>query len=81
MIERRVFCTLVALLAACFAVQRLEGQVLYGSIVGTVADQAGASVPNAKVRITSRGTTQSRETETDRRGLMHFRRCPAMPTK
>src|SRR5258708_31265041 len=71
-----VWVALLALLAACFDVQRLEGQVLYGSIIGTVTDQAGTSVPNAKVRITSRGTTQSRETETDAAGTYAF---PSLP--
>ena len=66
----------VALFAAMFTLQRLEAQVLYGSIVGTIADQAGATVPNAKVRITSRGTTQSRETLTDAAGTYTF---PSLP--
>jgi hypothetical protein len=51
-------------------------QVLYGSLVGTVTDPAGASVPNANVRITSLGTTQSREAETDSSGTYTF---PAIP--
>ena len=83
MIGRSVFCTFIgrslraligmaALLAALFTAPGLDAQVLYGSIVGTVTDQAGASVPNAKVRITSRGTTQSRETETDAAGTYAF---------
>ena len=55
---------------------RVNAQVLYGSLVGTVVDQAGASVPNAKVHITSRGTSQSRETETDSDGTYTF---PSMP--
>ncbi len=55
---------------------RSNAQVLYGSIVGTVVDQAGSSVPNAKVHITSRGTSQSRETETDSDGTYTF---PSMP--
>ena len=45
-----------------------NAQVLYGTIAGTVVDQAGASVAGASVRITSLGTTQSRETETDASG-------------
>ena len=49
-----------------------NAQVLYGSLVGTVTDQAGASVPGANVRITSLGTTQSRETETDAEGNYTF---------
>ena len=41
-----------------------------------LASVAGASVPNAKVRITSRGTTQSRETVTDAAGTYAF---PSLP--
>ena len=55
---------------------RINAQVLYGAIVGTVTDQAGASIPNAKVRITSLGTSQSRETETDAAGTYTF---PSLP--
>src|SRR5689334_10998919 len=51
-------------------------QVLYGSMVGTVVDQAGASVPGARVRITSIGTSQSRETDTDSSGTYTF---PSIP--
>src|SRR5215471_4891183 len=68
----QVSAAVAALLAVSFDAPRLRAQVLYGSIVGTVTDQAGASVPNAKVRITSRGTTQSRETETDAAGTYAF---------
>ena len=55
---------------------RSHAQVLFGSIVGTVTDQAGASVPGAHVHITSLGTTQSRDTETDATGTYAF---PAIP--
>src|SRR5436309_3077021 len=51
---------------------RANAQVLYGAIVGTVTDQAGASVPGAKVRAMSVGTSQSRETETDGAGTYAF---------
>src|SRR5215831_2800671 len=87
MIGRSGFCTftgrswraligMAALFATLFTAPRLDAQVLYGSILGTVTDQAGASLPNAKVRITSRGTTQTRETETDAAGTYAF---PSLP--
>jgi outer membrane receptor protein involved in Fe transport len=87
MIGHSVFCTftgrssraligMTALLAALFTAPKLDAQVLYGSIVGTVTDQAAASIPNAKVRITSNGTTQTRETETDAAGTYAF---PSLP--
>jgi hypothetical protein len=74
MIARRVFH--LALFAVLFSVPSLDAQVLYGSVVGTVTDQAGAAVPNAKIRITSRGTTLSRDTETDAAGTYTF---PSLP--
>ena len=46
--------------------------MLYGSIVGSVVDEAGSSVPGAKVRVTSVGTGQVRETETDEPGTYSF---------
>jgi outer membrane receptor protein involved in Fe transport len=52
--------------------QPLQAQVLYGSIVGSVVDAAHASVPGAKVKVTSPTTGQSRETETDASGTYTF---------
>jgi hypothetical protein len=78
----RVRFRIVLSLAVLSAVGRIgylpnaNAQVLYGSITGTVIDQAGASVPSANIRITSLGTTQSRETETDSSGNYTF---PSVP--
>jgi hypothetical protein len=41
-------------------------QVLYGAIVGTAVDQGSSAIPEATVKITSVGTSQSREALTDR---------------
>ena len=49
-------------------VQRLNAQVLYGSVVGTVTDQTGAVVPNATITITNVNTGQTREGTTDATG-------------
>src|SRR5215472_14360145 len=79
MMRRSMFSTFHAaliLLTVMCSIPGLDAQVLYGSIVGTVTDQAGASVPNASIRITSRGTTQSRETQTDAAGSYAF---PSLP--
>lgn len=46
----------------------VEGQVLYGSIVGTVTDQTGAMVPRASAAVTSKATGLSKETTTDEAG-------------
>src|SRR5437773_6036563 len=57
-----------AFLLAPMFVQRLNAQVLYGSVVGTVADQTGAVVPGATVTITNVQTGQAREGMTDAAG-------------
>jgi len=57
-----------AFLIAPMFVQRLNAQVLYGSVVGTVTDQTGAVVPEAAVTITNINTGQTREGTTDAAG-------------
>jgi hypothetical protein len=46
----------------------VAAQVLYGSLVGTIEDQSGATVPNAKLSITNTQTGFSRETTSDEGG-------------
>src|SRR5688500_19810875 len=48
------------------------GQVLYGSIVGTVTDESGLSAPGATVTITQSETNQSREATTNASGGYTF---------
>ena len=66
---------LVSLCAIGFAslgfVPRVQAQVLYGSVSGTVTDQTGAAVARAHVVITNRGTGLAREVDTDENG--HYR--------
>ena len=50
------------------AVERLNAQVLYGSVVGTVTDQSGAVVPKAHIVITNTATGVKRETVADDTG-------------
>jgi hypothetical protein len=45
-----------------------SAQVLYGSVIGTVADQSGAAVPKAHVVVTNRDTGVVRETDADENG-------------
>jgi len=47
-------------------------QVLYGSLVGTVTDEAGLAVPGATVTITQAETNQSREGTTGATGTYTF---------
>lgn len=76
MSERRARLLLVALLAAsfftCVFVQRLNAQVLYGSVSGAVMDQSGAVVPGARVTITNDRTGLTRTVTTDPGGSYRF---------
>ena len=63
----RVTTLLVLSLLAAGAFQA-SGQVLYGSIVGTVTDQSGAVVPNAQVKALDPSTGETREVSTDEAG-------------
>lgn len=58
-------------LAAAFLLalpQPGSGQVLYGSIVGTVEDPSGAVVPNAALTLTNTDTGATREIKADEQG-------------
>ena len=57
-----------AVLLAPMFVQRLNAQVLYGSVAGTATDQSGAVVPKATVTLTNVETGQAREATTDDAG-------------
>lgn len=60
----------------CMAMAALSapalGQVLYGSIVGTVTDSSNLAVPGATVTITHAETNQARETTTNETGNYMF---------
>ncbi len=62
--------TIVMILAA---VQSVQAQVLYGTLVGRVEDQSGAVLPGAKVTVTNKDTGQQREATTDESGAYAFR--------
>ncbi len=59
---------LSALLCFMFLTGTVLGQAVYGSVFGTVTDQSGAAVPNAKVTITNIGTNVSEATQTNASG-------------
>jgi hypothetical protein len=47
-------------------------QVLYGSLVGTVADSTGSAIPNAKIEARNIANGLTREVTTDERGAFQF---------
>jgi hypothetical protein len=67
---KALFTSLLALGTVVWAVHpaSLAGQVLYGSIVGSVTDPTGAVIPNAKITATNTGTSQVRTDTTDGQG-------------
>ncbi len=64
-----LFLTIAFLLAA----QSSQAQVLYGSLVGEVADPSRAVLPGATVTVTNRDTGLQREVTTDGSGAYAFR--------
>lgn len=65
-----------AVLLACL-LRPVEGQILYGSLVGKVSDPSGAAVAGVKVVILNKATNLSREALTDAFGSFDF---PNLPT-
>ena len=74
-ITRFVLAAVIGIIAIRFIPPALA-QVLYGSIVGQVADTSNAAVPDATVRITHRETNQSRIATTNEAGEYSF---PTLP--
>ena len=65
-----VFCCALAFMAIGF--RPAEAQVLYGAVVGTVADATGAVVPRAPVSIVNQGTGETRQGSTNSLGAYNF---------
>ena len=66
--EKFIILSLFALLSVALMHGTSFGQAVYGSVFGTVSDQAGAAVAKAKVTITNLGTNVSETTETNASG-------------
>jgi len=62
------FLLLFLLFAAGLTAVPAHGQVLYGSLVGTVTDQTGAVVPGATISVTETQTGTTREDKSDGSG-------------
>ncbi len=76
----RLRILLIGLLVVSFSgsvfVQRLNAQVLYGSVSGTVMDQSNAMLPGAQVTITNDTTGLKRTATTDSGGAYRFLDLP-----
>jgi len=68
-----VWVALVAIAALSLAPAPASAQALYGSIVGTVADDSGAPVPGVTVSATNTGTNLKVDAVTDSSGDYAFR--------
>jgi hypothetical protein len=64
---------LLAAFALLLSAQVASAQVLYGSLIGDVADPSRAVLPGATVTVTNRDTGLQRETTTDSAGAYSFR--------
>ena len=62
------FLALFLLFAAVFAAVPAWGQVLYGSLLGTVTDPSGAVIPSAAITVTDSATGATRDEKTDGAG-------------
>jgi hypothetical protein len=61
-----------ALLLFAVAAPSAHAQVLYGSVIGTVADASGGVIPAAQVALMNKGTGASLETQTGSDGVFRF---------
>ncbi len=68
MLRRWSLLTVIAFMGLAYPTVRTFGQAVFGSIIGTVTDNTGAIVPNAKVTITDIGKEIKYETTTNESG-------------
>jgi hypothetical protein len=74
--DLRVIAVSALGLALCIAPAALTAQVTTATISGTVTDQSGSAVPDAKVQVTNTGTNTIQTAMTDTEGRF---RVPALP--
>src|SRR5687768_13987416 len=75
LLKRISLLTVLSLTVA--TTQRAYAQVLYGSVVGTVEDPSGSSVPGAKIVLTHTATSATREVQADDQGRYNVLNLPA----
>jgi hypothetical protein len=71
-VRSRLCLGLLICLLALFAGVEAQGQVLYGTLTGTVQDKSGALVPNSPVTLTSNETGEVRTAMTSSTGAYTF---------
>ena len=59
-LKNRGWLQVIAILAIILCAGAAQAQILYGSIIGTVTDTAGAVVPDVTVSVTNQGTGEVR---------------------
>ena len=69
--KRAVWRGVVLFVSLVLVSTPVVAQVLYGSIVGTVTDEANLAVPGATVTITHAETNQARETTSNETGELY----------
>ena len=69
-------CLAISLLFVGYEAGIASAQVLYGSIVGTVTDQANAVVPKTAVTVKNTSTGLSRQVNTDENGYYSMTNLP-----
>ena len=68
----RVLCFALIATVGAISNQPLFGQAFYGSVVGSVTDQSGASLRGANVSLTNTGTGEHHETQSGAGGDYEF---------
>ncbi|MEI9968632.1 MAG: carboxypeptidase-like regulatory domain-containing protein [Terracidiphilus sp.] len=68
----RILTTAIAFLALLMVSSVAQAQVLYGSLTGTIADKAGAVIPNVTVTIANQQTGDLRTTKSSGDGIYNF---------
>ena len=76
-IRSSVACLVAIVAVGLVSVQRLNAQVLYGSVAGTVTDQTGAVVPGAAISIVNDNTGLSRSATAGSAGDYRLTDLPA----
>ena len=67
---------ILGVLTAVLLAPAASAQVLYGSVVGNVADSSGGAIPEATVKLVQAGTGFARQVQTNESGQFQFATVP-----